>query len=134
MKEDSTEQSIALLPKVIAAMDTAAKTLHDAALNIQSNAVALAEVRISLKSMEESIKALTRVVMDNNGKSLIVRMALVESELSDVEEWKKETEASASYRSMETSRYQWSIKLAILSGIISFLSSAVVLTITLAAR
>lgn len=98
----------------------------------RTNTITLAEIKVVLKSTEEAVKNLSSIVHDDhNGKSLTVRMAVLENEVRNLQEWQTTRHEELQQEGLESSRASWQLRAAMLSGVMGFVTSLVVLIVTL---
>lgn len=80
---------------------------------VKDFAINHATLRITISSMEETMKELRRAITASDPASLTIRLIVLEQELSAYKQWKKEQDDRVKEAEQERDRRDWHVKAAI---------------------
>jgi chromosome segregation ATPase len=94
---------------------------------VKEFAIGQATLRLTINAMEETLRELRKAITASDPASLTIRVLILEREIADYKEWKKELDAEKHMAEQERSHAGWKIKAALGTGAISLVGSIILL-------
>jgi predicted nucleic acid-binding Zn-ribbon protein len=127
----SLEQST--LAEVARGLNATVRLVQALHHEVKEFAIGQATLRVTITSMEETMRELRKAITATDPASLTIRVVVLERELENMKEWKKEQEVKLRMVEQERERAGWQWKIAVagslFSCLLSIIAAAIVATV-----